>query len=454
MARRARPAAAKPSKGILLGFESDQGRHRPESPSASSPRPIWREGEGHLLTIAPTGTGKGTGCIIPALLTWDGPAVVIDPKGENYAVTADRRQKLGQKVAVLDPFGITGAARHAALNPFDILSGKADMAADDAAVIARLSVQGSALPRDPFWDERAETLIAGLILHVARTARLERRNLGEVRRLIELPDKQHDKLAVELRQSSDAGITAAASILEMHASNTRSGILSTAASHLSFLRGQAVQDSLASSSIKLAQIAQGAPLTIYLVVPPDRLVSHGKLLRLWLGMLMTIMARRRRVPDRPTLLIVDEAAQLGPMDELRSAVTLMRGYGVKVWSFWQDLSQLVRTYPVDWPSFLNNASAIQVFGIGNSQGASDLEAYFSYQARAMLDDMAPDETLVIERGMRPRLLLRPNYLDDPELAGYAKPNPFYRGRRPPAKTKANAHVAGANVIVFPRAKSR
>jgi type IV secretion system protein VirD4 len=453
MAKRAGPAGFDPSSAVLLGFEVGAGT-RPAAEAPPLLRPVWREGEGHLLTIAPTGAGKGTGCIIPTLLTWDGPAIVIDPKGENFAVTADRRRKLGQKVAVLDPFGITGPGVADALNPFDLMIVGGRQGGDDAAVIARLAVQGSALPRDPFWDERAETLIAGLILHVAATAGPEHRHLGEVRRLVELSAKQQDKLAVELRQSSTAESAAAAGILEMHASNTRSGILSTAASHLSFLRGGVVQSSLSRSSIRLDDVARGRPLTIYLVVPPDRLISHGKLLRLWLGTLITVLARRRRIPEKPTLLIVDEAAQLGPMDELRSAVTLMRGYGVKVWSFWQDVSQLVRTYPVDWQSFVNNASALQVFGMGHAHGSSELDGTLGYRGRTMLEDMPPEDTLVIERGQRPRILVRPNYLDDPELAGLAKANPFYRGRKIARRPRSPAPRQGTNVIVFPRAKTR
>ena len=44
--------------------------------------------------------------------------------------------------------------------------------------------------------------------------------------------------------------------------------------------------------------------------------------------MMAALSRRRHRPERPTLLLIDEAAQLGPLDELRTAVTLMRGYGV------------------------------------------------------------------------------------------------------------------------------
>ncbi len=33
---------------------------------------------GHVVTVAPTGTGKGVACVIPTLLEYDGSAIVID----------------------------------------------------------------------------------------------------------------------------------------------------------------------------------------------------------------------------------------------------------------------------------------------------------------------------------------------------------------------------------------
>lgn len=70
---------------------------------------------------------------------------------------------------------------------------------------------------------------------------------------------------------------------------------------------------------------RGDPMTIYIVVPPHMLVSHGRLLRLWVGSLMTAIMRRRARPPLSTLFILDEAAQLGTFNELRQAVTLLRG---------------------------------------------------------------------------------------------------------------------------------
>src|SRR3546814_4213500 len=67
-------------------------------------------GPAHLLTIAPTRTGKGVGTIIPNLLEYPFAVVCIDPKGENARIAARQRGRFGA-VHVLDPFGVTGLVR-------------------------------------------------------------------------------------------------------------------------------------------------------------------------------------------------------------------------------------------------------------------------------------------------------------------------------------------------------
>ena len=101
--------------GLPLGWDGDVLAPAHSKRAASA---IVHRGEGHLITVAPTGSGKGVGAVIPALLSHEGSAIVIDPKGENYAVTAEFRRSLGQHVYVLDPFGVTDAVSDR-LNPLD-----------------------------------------------------------------------------------------------------------------------------------------------------------------------------------------------------------------------------------------------------------------------------------------------------------------------------------------------
>ncbi len=102
-----------------IGFQQEVRKKRSTSTRGMKP---WKvsDPESHLLTLAPTGAGKGRNAIIPACLSWPGSMVVIDPKGEATRVTARRRREMGQEVRVLDPFGVT-TKESDSLNPLDIL---------------------------------------------------------------------------------------------------------------------------------------------------------------------------------------------------------------------------------------------------------------------------------------------------------------------------------------------
>ena len=53
----------------------------------------------HTVTVANSRGHKGVSAIIPTLIKYKGSTIVIDPKGENAAITAEYRAKqLGQDV--------------------------------------------------------------------------------------------------------------------------------------------------------------------------------------------------------------------------------------------------------------------------------------------------------------------------------------------------------------------
>src|SRR5262245_35017627 len=78
---------------------------------------ITYTGEGHLITFAPTGTGKTSGPVITNALTHPGQLIVVDIKGEVYAATAEARRMMGQQVHVLD---LRDEHVPGSLNPLDL----------------------------------------------------------------------------------------------------------------------------------------------------------------------------------------------------------------------------------------------------------------------------------------------------------------------------------------------
>jgi type IV secretion system protein VirD4 len=213
--------------------------------------------------------------------------------------------------------------------------------------------------------------------------------------------------------------------MQMPERETRPSVLATATSYLKPFMSAQVAKNLEKSSFDLNDVREGKPLTIYLVIPPDKLNSHAGLLRLWVGTLFEAIISRTEIPPLKTLFILDEAAQLGNFKLLETIITLCRGYGVACWSFWQDLFQL-KTNFTNWPTLLNNCHTWQFFGISKYQVAKELAEVIGVPASALMG-MSPDEQVIISDGeMTPRFCHKMDYLKDEIFKGHFDPNPFYR----------------------------
>lgn len=421
--------------GLLIGYSLEDEQHRPvmgfqfgeaiedEEPDDDILEPILHTGDGHLVTLARTGAGKGVGCIIPALLRYRGPVIVIDPKGENYQVTARRRRELGQDVLLLDPFGITGD-ESGALNPLDLIDPRSPEAIDSAVQLAELLVTKQHT-LDPFWDSRAHSLITTMLLFVASGRPPVLRNLQEMHYLLNQTNEDMDFTFKEILKSPLPAVRQGGAIKSTAEAKVWASILSTAQSHTDFLRSAGAQETLGRSTFDLGAITRGDPLSIYIVVPPEKLESHGKLLRLWIGVMMAAITKRNRRPQLPTLFVLDEAAQLGPLKQLRQAITLLRGYGLRTWSFWQDLSQLQTLYPHDWKTMINNCEVLQAFGFSNARVARDGGDLTGYEDWRALQDLEFDQMVLAIAGDKPVIARKPNYLEDPAFAGQFDENHFY-----------------------------
>jgi len=388
--------------------------------------PVVLKGSGHVTTVAPTGTGKGVSCIIPNLLQYNGQAIVIDPKGENYAVTAKQRRAMGQRVVLLDPFNVTQEKNKDTFNLLDLISIQSNnklQVLDDSLALANILMECTS-EKDIFWDEAAKQLVGALIGSVAI-------HHGEVRHLPQVCKQLFsDSFSLltflnHLNIKTEGMFDGLMGLLDEAPDRTRASIFTVARQQLlPFYKGLVAND-IKSTSFSLADFIAGKPMTIYFVLPPDKLESHKSLLRLWVGCFIRLLLKRTSAPQLPTLMMLDEAAQLGSLDELVQAVTLLRGYGLQVWSFWQDLEQIESCYPKKWKTILNNSKAIQAFGIPNVKAANQLMDITGFNANMTLLDLDRDEMLLQMAGDEGILAQKINYLSDPLFNGLYDKNPFH-----------------------------
>lgn len=320
-------------------------------------------GDGHLITVAPTRSGKGVSVIIPNLLTYPGSVIVTDPKGENYAVTARRRAELGTTVHAFDPFDVVGGT--ATYNPLDVLHATGLDVLDDARMLADMLivVDGKETGEQSFWNEEARALLTGLILYVVAHEPPERRTLTHVRALLTLPPTVWEEFLRRMSESPAVhGLVArsAARVLQK-ADKERSGVISSAQSHTHFLDSPRMARVLHRSSVELASV-KTSPTSCFLILPPERLDTYHRWLRLMIAAHLVAIMRTPRHADHRVVFLLDEFAHLGRMQPVARDMALVGGYGATFWIFLQDLSQLRSVYAEQWPTFLANADVLQAFG--------------------------------------------------------------------------------------------
>jgi len=191
-----------------------------------------------------------------------------------------------------------------------------------------------------------------------------------------------------------------------------------------FLKGTQMEHHLSGSDLDLNVIHSGAPLPIDLVLPPDELESHSGLLRLWIGSCISVITRRRQQPCEATLMLIDEAAQLGALPQLRQAI-MLRGYGVRIGAFWQEMSQIRNLYPDDRETILNYRRIQQFFGTTSGLAARAVSEVSGVKPPEMIQDLERDEMILNVWDDEPVIVGEPNYRWDPAFQGLYQRNPFY-----------------------------
>lgn len=326
-------------------------------------------GNKHLLTIAPSGSGKGRAVQIPVLLEYDASIFMIDPKGENAIITANyRKNVLKQNVFILNPFGVLkeefeqqGLEQHG-FNPLATLDvNDVNFVADVAALSeALITNEGN----DPYWSNAARELISCLIMFICTNNHLltEDKNLKKMRELLTQPEKnllilltgivEDDSSFKPLRQKAS---------LFANSSKGNAAIISTAITQTSFLDDPRLSENLCMDDVKFLDLKQDGKTTIFLILPARFMVAYSKWFRVLVTSALDTLMSTPKTSDRSVLFMLDECATIGYLPSIETAIGLARGYGIQIWSFFQDIHQIKAIYGNRAESFLANAEVHQYF---------------------------------------------------------------------------------------------
>lgn len=359
--------------GVRPGRELFLGRLMNED--GSSGPPLVARYPGHLLTVAGTGQGKSATQIVFNLLTYEGSVVVIDPKGELFDLTAERRRRFG-KVFRLAPLARAGQPPSDRYNPLDEL-GDAREIANRARRLAEMLIvrQGDkGAAEAAFFENEAINLLTVIIIGVCEMADKynspQDRTLTEVRRICSLPllgdtrsegtEYLQDVLKVFGTDGRNLLLRQQAAAFAAYERKLLASFISEINSNLAFFDGHAgFSEATSVSDFRFEDLAR-EPTTVYLTIPLKDIGTSYRFLRAMIGQAFTALEEQQEARQASVLFILDEFPALRDMSFMRDAVAQMRSAGAWFWFFVQDLAQLQAVYG-RWADVFLSQTDYQIF---------------------------------------------------------------------------------------------
>jgi type IV secretion system protein VirD4 len=322
------------------------------------------------LLIAPTRSGKGVGTIIPNLLNWSESVIAVDIKGTLFNVTSGFRAHHGQQVFKFAPFDEKFQTHR-----FNALS---YVSRDPLFVVGELQSIGYMLyphgdgQTSSFFNDAARNYFVAVSLYCIESDLTL--TMGEVLRLSSLSNKSEatevtpapDSENVQNQATNggsikekwqkviDGGVSLSGRKLSQDcigalqrfltgSDNTLANVLASFNAPLGIFANTVIDAATSADDFDLRDIRRKR-MSIYVVIPPNRLDEASLLTNLFFSVLIDQNTKTLPSEDLSlkhlALLVLDEFAALGRVNKFVKAVGYMAEYGLRALTVAQSVSQL------------------------------------------------------------------------------------------------------------------
>ena len=325
----------------------------------------------HAIMIAPTGRGKNVGFVFPNLFHFQGSAVVLDVKGENFAVTSTHRLRALENDVWY-------------FSPFDYVEGEGDQAGEALTRTHRFNplARIAALPTheqqytaintmtDLFLSvestdaesffQAGRSLFVAAALHAIET---DKPTIGEALRIMNGGGNKKEAYRTIAAQTD---IDVVREVF-LGMADQIDKILD---SYVSVIRGAGLQlwldpavDRATSASDFDFATFRGTPQTLYIAIQPEELKTLAPLVRLLFADAIASLQRSAPGPDEPhpVMFVLDEFDQLGRQPNVLQALKTIRSYGGRFVIVTQSIPGLEGLYGETDRRALLAAAGVQIY---------------------------------------------------------------------------------------------
>lgn len=423
-------AGLRSTEGLVLG--KFKGRY------------LMDNGQTHVLVSAPTGSGKGVGVVIPNLLNWNGSAVVLDIKGENYTLTSGFRKKHGQRIYVFSPFSENSHR----FNPFDTINPHPRQRFNDIQNIATIILPDN--EKDPTWSQQGRALFVAFALYLLDHP-TEDCTIGNILRYLQTKDDTRDiaKAILESQgQNLDSSAQRTFSNFSQQEKRMSESVKVGLVGALSLWNSPSIDAATSYTDFDIMKLRE-QKTTIYVVVSLADLASLRPLLALFFEQVFAAQLRNEPGKDDiyKVLFLMDEFESLGTMDGIVDKLPFVRSFNIRIMAIIQGLSQLDQRYTAAGRDKILQGSKHQIFFASNDQqttnyvsetlGKKTIQTVSKSrskqgktiskqsQARELMmpqevRELSPDKLILITEGTSPIMANKIRYFKDPTLSERVK----------------------------------
>ena len=301
-----------------------------------------------VLVVGPAHSGKSSGVVVPALLEWDGPAIVASNKGHVLHETIGHRSHKGE-VHVFDP-SATGRYPRSGWSPLTTCGDWAGAirTARDLTLASKASIGAEAdsgdltgIVHSDLWSSSMATALAPFLLAAATSGRsimdaaewLEREERDEVLDVLRAIDREAVRAHLATFTRADP---------------MRSSFFHVMYQILSVYKDPNVAASAGRHDIIPNELLDGDAHTLYLTTPEYDQARFRPLCSTIVRQILAAAYDRStqlgRALDPPLLLLLDDATGVAPMNELSRLASAASSRGVQIVSVFQDFAQIEGEY--------------------------------------------------------------------------------------------------------------